>query len=53
MASLDTNRPAAMEQLQILGGRSASTRCPSSRAKTAVQIAKRAKTQAALGGYDV
>ena len=31
MASLDTNRPAAMEQLEILG-RSASIPCPSSRA---------------------
>ena len=30
MASLDTNRPAAMEQLAVLGGRrSASTRCRS------------------------
>src|SRR6056297_850754 len=34
MASLDVNRPAAMEQLAILGSRSASIPCPSSRAKT-------------------
>ena len=33
--------------------RSASIRCRSSRAKTPVQIAKRAKQQATLGGYDV
>ena len=29
MASLDTNRPAAMEQLAILAGRSGSRHCPS------------------------
>ena len=35
MASLDVNRPAAMEQLEISGHvRSASIPCPSSRAKT-------------------
>ena len=34
MASLDTRRPAAMEQLAILGSRSASTPCRSSPART-------------------
>ena len=33
MASLDTRRPAAMEQLAVLGRRSASTRCRSSPAR--------------------
>jgi CO dehydrogenase nickel-insertion accessory protein CooC1 len=33
MASLDTNRPAAMEQLAILGTQIGVDTCPSSRAK--------------------
>ena len=47
MASLDTRRPAAQEQLAILGapdrGRYA---CRSSRARTASQIARRAMSEA-------
>jgi len=53
MASLDTNRPAAMEQLAILGSQTGVDTLPIVRGESAVQIAKRAKTQASLGGYDV
>ncbi|ARE83797.1 Signal Recognition Particle (SRP) component with 4.5S RNA (ffs) [Roseovarius sp. EC-HK134] len=53
MASLDTNRPAAMEQLAILGKQIGVDTLPIVKGEDPVQIAKRAKTQAALGGYDV
>ncbi|WGV15722.1 signal recognition particle protein [Fuscovulum ytuae] len=53
LASLDTNRPAAMEQLAILGGQIGVDALPIVKGESAVQIAKRAKTQAAMGGYDV
>ena len=53
MASLDTNRPAAMEQLAILGNQIGVDTLPIVKGETAVQIAKRAKQQAMLGGYDV
>jgi len=53
MASLDTNRPAAMEQLAILGTQIGVDTLPIVKGETAVQIARRARTQAALGGYDV
>jgi len=53
MASLDTNRPAAMEQLAILGTQIGVDTLPIVKGETAVQIARRAKTQAGLGGYDV
>jgi len=53
MASLDTNRPAAMEQLAILGAQIGVDTLPIVKGETAVQISKRAKTQANLGGYDV
>ncbi|MCB5200015.1 signal recognition particle subunit FFH/SRP54 (srp54) [Loktanella sp. DSM 29012] len=53
MASLDTNRPAAMEQLAILGTQIGVDTLPIVKGETPVQIAKRAKTQASLGGYDV
>ena len=53
MASLDVNRPAAMEQLQILGVQIGVDTLPIVKGENPVQIAKRAKTQAALGGYDV
>ena len=53
MASLDTNRPAAMEQLQILGTQIGVDTLPIVKGETPVQIARRAKTQASLGGYDV
>ncbi|MEE4120873.1 MAG: signal recognition particle protein [Paracoccaceae bacterium] len=53
MASLDTNRPAAMEQLQILGRQVGVDTLPIVKGETPVQIARRAKQQATLGGYDV
>ncbi|MFP7671971.1 signal recognition particle protein [Marivita sp. S0852] len=53
MASLDVNRPAAMEQLQILGTQIGVDTLPIVKGEDPVAIAKRAKTQASLGGYDV
>ena len=53
MASLDVNRPAAMEQLAILGAQIGVDTLPIVEGEDPVAIAKRAKTQAALGGYDV
>jgi len=53
MASLDTNRPAAMEQLAILGKQIGVDTLPIVKGENAVAIAKRAKQQAMLGGYDV
>ena len=53
MASLDTRRPAAMQQLAILGTQVGVDTLPIVPGQDAVAIAKRAKQQAALGGYDV
>ncbi|MEO0390849.1 MAG: signal recognition particle protein [Pseudomonadota bacterium] len=53
MASLDVNRPAAMEQLAILGVQIGVDTLPIVKGEDPVSIAKRAKTQAGLGGYDV
>ncbi len=53
MASLDVNRPAAMEQLAILGTQIGVDTLPIVKGQDPVAIAKRAKTQAGLGGYDV
>jgi signal recognition particle subunit SRP54 len=53
MASLDVSRPAAMEQLQILGTQIGVDTLPIVKGETPVQIARRAKQQATLGGYDV
>ncbi len=53
LASLDTNRPAAMEQLAILAAQIGVDSLPIVKGETAVQIAKRAKSQAMMGGYDV
>ncbi|MDU8944794.1 signal recognition particle protein [Ovoidimarina sediminis] len=53
MASLDTNRPAAMEQLAILGQQIGVDTLPIVPGQTPVDIARRAKQQATLGGYDV
>ena len=50
MASLDVNRPAAMEQLAILGTQIGVQTLPIVKGETPVQIAKRAKQQATLGG---
>ena len=53
MASLDVNRPAAMEQLAILGKQIGVDTLPIVPGQKPVDIAKRAKQQATLGGYDV
>ncbi|MEO8244642.1 MAG: signal recognition particle protein, partial [bacterium] len=53
LASLDTNRPAAMEQLAILAAQVGVDCLPIVKGESAVQIASRAKTQATMGGYDV
>ncbi|WP_224823876.1 signal recognition particle protein [Cognatishimia sp. MH4019] len=53
MASLDTNRPAAMEQLAILGTQIGVDTLPIVKGEDPVSIAKRAKQQATMGGYDV
>ena len=53
MASLDTRRPAAMEQLAVLGRQVGVETLPIVAGQSAVQIARRAETAARLGGYDV
>ena len=53
MASLDTRRPAAMEQLAILGTQVGVDTLPIVPGQDPVAIAKRARQQATLGGYDV
>ncbi|ETX15343.1 signal recognition particle [Roseivivax halodurans JCM 10272] len=53
MASLDVQRPAAMEQLAVLGTQIGVDTLPIVKGEDPVAIAKRAKTQASLGGYDV
>src|SRR6202012_4062782 len=53
MASLDTRRPAAMEQLSVLGRQVAVDTLPVVEGQTPVQIAGRAVQAARLGGYDV
>ncbi len=53
MASLDTRRPAAMEQLQVLGLQIGVDVLPIVPGQTPVQIARRARQQAQMGGYDV
>src|SRR6187431_252671 len=53
MASLDTRRPAAMEQLAVLGTQVNVPTLPIVAGQTPVQIAGRAIQAAKLGGYDV
>src|SRR5271170_4428539 len=53
MASLDTRRPAAMEQLAVLGKQVGIDTLPVVAGQTPVQIATRALQAARLGGYDV
>ncbi len=53
MASLDTRRPAAMEQLAVLGRQVEVDTLPVVAGQTPVQIAARAQQAARLGGYDV
>ena len=53
MASLDTRRPAAMEQLAILGKQVGVDTLPIVAGQSAVQIARRAMEAGRLGGFDV
>ncbi len=53
MASLDVNRPAAMEQLKILGEQAGVSTLPIVANQMPLDIAKRAIASARVGGYDV
>ena len=53
MASLDVNRPAAMEQLKILGEQAGVPTLPVIEGQTPLTIAKRAMAAARVGGYDI
>ena len=53
LASLDTRRPAAMEQLAVLAKQVGVTSLPIVAGQSAVQIARRAMDAGRLGGYDV
>jgi signal recognition particle subunit SRP54 len=53
MASLDTRRPAAMEQLAALGKQAEVEVLPIMAGQSAPDIARRALSAARLGGYDV
>ncbi|MEZ5910085.1 MAG: signal recognition particle protein [Hyphomicrobiaceae bacterium] len=53
MASLDTRRPAAQEQLRVLGEQTGVATLPIVAGQTPQQIARRALEAAKLGGYDV
>jgi signal recognition particle subunit SRP54 len=53
MASLDTRRPAAMEQLAVLGQQIGVETLPIVQGQSAVQIAGRAMQAAKVGGFDV
>ena len=53
MASLDVTRPAAREQLRVLGEQIDVSTLPMAEGETSVSIAKRAMTAARLQGYDV
>ena len=53
MASLDTRRPAAMEQLEILGKSNSIDTLPIIKNQSPEKITSRAIQQASLGGYDV
>ncbi len=53
MASLDTRRPAAQEQLRILGEQNSIATLPIIAGQGPVEIAKRAMEAGRLGGFDV
>ena len=53
LASLDTRRPAAMEQLAVLGEQVGVDTLPIVAGENPVQIARRAEREGRLGGYDV
>ena len=52
MASLDTTRPAAMEQLRVLGEQAGIATLPIMPGQGPLDIAKRAMASAKVGGYD-
>nr|WP_321442779.1 signal recognition particle protein [uncultured Cohaesibacter sp.] len=53
MASLDTRRPAAQEQLRVLGEQNGIETLPIVAGQSPTQIAERAMNAARLGGFDV
>ncbi len=53
MASLDTQRPAAMQQLAVLGEQTGIDTLPIVEGQSPVDIAKRALQAGKLGGFDV
>jgi signal recognition particle subunit SRP54 len=53
MASLDVRRPAAQEQLRVLGEQTGVATLPVIAGQTPQQIARRAMDAGRLGGYDV
>ncbi len=53
MASLDTRRPAAQEQLKVLGEQTEVDTLPIVAGQSPIEITKRAMEAAKLGGYDV
>src|SRR5665213_3444883 len=53
MASLDTRRPAAQEQLKVLGVQAGIDTLPIVPGQTPVEIARRSESAARFGGYDV
>jgi signal recognition particle subunit SRP54 len=53
MASLDVNRPAAMEQLRVLGEQAGVATLPVVAGQNPLSIARRALASAKVGGYDV
>src|SRR6201992_302784 len=53
MASLDVTRPAAMEQLKILGEQAGVATLPIIAGQGPVEIARRAMASPKVGGYDV
>jgi len=52
MASLDTRRPAAQEQLKVLGEQAGIATLPIVAGQSPTEIARRAVSAAKLGGYD-
>ncbi len=53
MASLDTSRPAAQEQLKVLGEQTGVATLEIIKGQTPIQITERALKEAKLGGFDV
>lgn len=53
VASLDVQRPAAQEQLEVLAGQTGVVALPIIKGQSPVEIAKRAMNEARLGGVDV